>query len=370
MRKLRSTAKLVIAAVTIAALAGLSGCSKSTKPKQVRYNLYISASGYRGPEHSLHFDQFYVYDADSLTLRDSIPLPYMATELEVSPDGRWLYAQCNRQASAPGGLYKIDALTKEIAWSIPEDIGSITLLDDGKLLVLRLQAETDLIDAATGDVISTLPSDVNVLKGPVSGTKVAAVTPDSTPGWYRDTAVAVYDVKSGEVHGLYVPRLASGQALSAIFTARLHPDGKRVMVIGWYAGSAYSWFMVGDVETGKRLLRHRLDRAGGEIAVSEDGALAVASDPGDALTGVAGQQVLFFDLTKMELLKTLAGPVPLPKQVRFLPGDRKMAIAMMVGMGTAPFCIVDRTTLSVENTIQLPDSEPVIGALGVGPRPE
>jgi hypothetical protein len=369
--------RMVILAVSaVLFLAGISCCSKSTKPKDVKYNIYISATGYRGDAESTRFDQFYVYDADSITLRDSIPLSTKALELEVSPDGRWLYAQCTSWGrQTPGGLYKIDALTRQAMWSIPGNAALITLLDGGRLLTRELLEETEVIDAATGDVITRLPSTIRILKGPPNGTKVAAVVPDSTIDFLGDSAVTVYDVKSGAVHGLYVPRLSTGEAFQAIYTARLHPDGKRVMVIGVYGPMSYCWFMVGDVESGETLLRHRLYSPFGEIAVSFDGVLAVASDPSSpGGFGSTREAVEFFDLSTLEHLKTLDWTSdilpPTPSQVHFVLDDRKIAIAPTSSwIVTGPFCIVDRATLSVERFVELPYHEPNVGALGAGPRP-
>jgi hypothetical protein len=363
----------VLGAVTGAVLAVLGcavliGCSKPTKPKDVKYNIYISVAGYRDGTSATRFDQLFVYDADSLTLRDSIPLRTMAMELEVSPDGRWLYAQCTSWGPTPGGLYKIDALTKQVAWSIPGN-GLITPLDGGRLLTREVWGGTDVIDAATGDAITRLPFDVRILKGPPNGTRVAAIVPADTIDLFRDTLVTVFDVKSGETYGHYVPRLSTGEALEMIYTARLHQDGKRVMVIGLYGYIKYCWFMIGDVETGETLLRHRLYSPFGEIAISEDGALAVASDPSQPLIGESRTAVEFFDLNTMQHLKTIGGPVTLADQIRFLLGDRKIAISPTPGFTASPFCIVDRATFTVENKLPFPEDELFVGALGVGPRP-
>ena len=359
---------MIFTASVVAFLAGICCCSKATKPKEVKYNIYISARGYREATSATRFDQLFVYNADSLTIRDSIPLRTMAVELEISPDGRWLYAQCTSWGSTPGGLYKIDALTKQVVWSIPGN-GLITPLDGGRLLTREVWGGTDVIDAATGDVITRLPSTTRIHKGPPNGTKVAAIVPDSTISSERDTAITVFDVRSGEMYGHYVPRLSTGEALEMIYTARLHPDGRRVMVIGLYGYIKYCWFMVGDVETGETLLRHRLYSPFGEIAISEDGALAVASDPSQPLIGESRTAVEFFDLNIMQHLKTLSGPVTLAGQIRFLLGDRKIAIAPIAGFAGWPFCIVDRATLTVENTVQEPYEGLYTGALGVGPRP-
>jgi hypothetical protein len=366
----------VLRAVAGATLAGfacavLAGCGKTTKPEPVKYNIYLGAFGSREGTSATRFDQFFVYDADSLTVRDSIPLPAMAVELEVSPDGRWLYAQCMNRGPTPYKLYKIDALTKEVVWSIP-GYGLITLLDGGRLLT-RERFDTEVIDLATGDVITRLPSTIRILKGPPNGTKVAAIVPADTTDFFWDTLVTVFDVKSGETYGHYVPRLSTGEALEMIYTARLHQDGKRVMVIGLYGYIKYCWFMVGDVETGETLLRHRLYSPFGEIAISEDGALAVASDPSQPLFGESRQAVEFFDLISMKHLKTLDGYSGLlawyPRQVRFLFGDSKIVIGSYAEFTTGPFCIVDRTTLTVENTVQQPYDGLINGVLGVGPRP-
>ena len=160
-----------------------------------------------------------------------------------------------------------------------------------------------------------------------------------------------------------------------VYTARLHPDGKRVLVIGLdpWAGA---WFMIGDVETGETLLRYPLRSPFGETAISEDGLLAVVTDPPPALVmeGINGSGPAFFDLANLRHLKTLNEStgqyVGMPGQARFLPGDREIALGPIADGSTESILyIVDRATLTVNRRLRLPDSEPITGALGVGPRP-
>ncbi len=342
-------------------------CGKATKPKPVTCNIYISATGWHSTKPSSRFDQLYVYDADSLSLIDSIPLTSMADALEVSPDGRCLYAQC-----ADGGLFKIDALTRNVVWSVP-GMGRITLVDAGRLVAREGLEGTDVIDVTDGHVIKQLPLDIRVLSGPSNGTTVAAILDDTTPDFHGDSAVTVFDVRTGAHYGYYVPRLSTGEALQAIYVARLHPDGKRVAVIGLFGSVRYCWFMVGDVLTGETLLRQQITRPFGDIAISEDGKLAVVTDPGQPWYGEGGNGPSVFDLTTLKHLKTLREESDLlswaPAQVRFVSGDRKIAFAPYPMWGGGTVFIVNRATLVGERAAEKPYSGAFLGALGTGPRP-
>jgi hypothetical protein len=97
-------------ALAVFACAVLPGCDKAIKPKEVKYNIYFAGSWYQGRsgDDYIYSRHLYVYDADSLTLRDSIPIPNQAVNLEVSPDGHGLYAWCVSWSSYESNLIKID----------------------------------------------------------------------------------------------------------------------------------------------------------------------------------------------------------------------------------------------------------------------
>jgi hypothetical protein len=139
-----------------------------------------------------------------------------------------------------------DAVTKQVAWSVPGN-QIVAFLDQGRFLMKGTRTGPEVIDPADGHTIRQFTIPVHVMLGPPNGTKIAAVVRDSSAATW-DTVVTVLDVKTGEMYGHYVPRLISGEALQVIYAGRLHPDGNRVLIIGVYGDGEYSWFMVGDVQ--------------------------------------------------------------------------------------------------------------------------
>jgi hypothetical protein len=350
-------------------LTSLAGCDKATKPKNVKYNLYVGAT-HIGSAPDSSYNRIYIYDADSLTLLDSISQAHFTAQLAVSPDGRWLYILDFTGHWQVMTMWKIDARTKQVAWSRSDRGGYLRFLANGKLLL----AGNDVLRPDDGGLVRHIDDSLRLLWGPAPGTVVAATVSASPPGPENDSVIRAIDVVTGEVSGRYVARLSTGVALQDIHTARLHPDGRRVLAIGVYGSVDYSWFVVGDIETGQTLFQQRIYRHLGEIAISSDGSLAAVTDP-----GTPG----FFEGGTLHVvdLRTLSFITPTPRipgsQVRFLPGDQKIITAPAADPGlwdSGPMRIIDRTTLQLEKTIWPIGfdsagnwSHP--GGLGVGPRP-
>jgi hypothetical protein len=368
-------------ALALLVCAGLAGCDKATKPKPVKYNIYMGASMFDTVNVDSFWGWIYVYDADSLNLIDSISLTLIdptrrsmfADELAISPDGRWLYILGASQYSIPATLWKIDAQTKQAVWSRPgfDDtrLLSVRVLQNGALLLV---ADT-VFRAEDGSMVRTLPDSLHTMWGPVSGTKVAA-TVRSRPQEGYDSIISVIDVVTGEVSGRFVAHLTSGVPLEHFYTARLHPDGRRVLAVGVYRSDYYCWFVVGDMETGQTLYEYRLDHPFGEIAISNDGLRAAVTDPGGLAWGEYGR-VYVVDL------QALSVTIPTPPaellhrnwaaQICFLPGDRRVATApQSYWYGHGPLSAIDLTTMRFEKSVWLPDSVLMFtGGLGTGPRP-
>jgi hypothetical protein len=367
-----------VAGVALALLvcASLAGCDKATKPKPVKYNIYLGGmheSAYTGDS---SYGWIYVYDADSLSLIDSISLNHLdptprafTDELAVSPDGRWLYVLAASEYSIPATLWKLDARTKQAVWSRPgfDDtrLLSVRVLQNGALLLVG----DTVFRAEDGSVVRTLPDSLHTMWGPASGTKVVAIVLSRSPA--ENGAIRAVDVATGEVSGRYVAHLSSGEALFEVYTARLHPDGKCVLAVGLHQGY---WFVVGDLETGQTLFQYRLNGGFGEVAISDDGMLAAVTDPGSRLIGGPGR-VHVVDL------RTLSVTIPSfpaellhwywAEQICFLPGDRRVATApQSYWYSHGPLSTIDLTTMRFEKSVWLPDSAGMAtGGMGVGPRP-
>ena len=360
----------------------LTGCSKSTKPKPVKYNIYMGASMYDSVNVDSFWGWIYAYDADSLNLVDSISLNLIdpthrslfADELGVSPDGRWLYVLAASPKPEPSTLWKLDARTKQAVWSRPGFDDSrkmlVRVLQNGALLLVG----DSVFRAEDGSVVKALHDSLLTMWGPVSGTKVAAVV-RSRPQEGYDSIISVIDVVTGEVSGRYVARLTSGVPLEHFYTARLHPDGRRVLAVGVYRSDYYCWLVVGDLETGQTLFEYRINHPFGEIAISNDGMLAAVTDPGAISIGEYGR-VYIVDLKTLSVTK----PTPpaallhrnLAAQISFLPGDRRVATCPKSSwdLNFGPLSTIDLTTLRFDKSVWLPESTRMFtGGMSVGPRP-
>jgi hypothetical protein len=269
----------------------------------------------------------------------------------------------------PAGLWKIDARTKQVVWSCTTEVKRnrrqfVQILGNGRMLL----SGNEVRRPEDGSLVRRLDDSLITMFGPVPGTKAAAIIrqhPTSSMGY--DSIIRVVDVATGEVSGRFVAYLTSGVPLQQFYMARLHPDGRRVLAIGLYGSYDNTWFVIGDIETGRTLFRQKIYRPLGEIVISSDGDLAAFSDNGMSILGEGG-------ILRIIDLQTLS-PIPLNSpvlsgQVRFLPGDRRVITAPPSDLSaTGPMRVVDLNTLTLERTIWLPTVEPFIGGLGIGPRP-
>jgi hypothetical protein len=371
-----NTRSFVAALSAVVVVASLVGCGDPTKPKDVKYNLYVGATHLATSPEDSSFNRIYIYDADSLTLLDSIYQAHFTWYLDVSPDGQWLYVTDFTSYSTNPTVWKIDARTKQVVWS-RSDLWGVRCIANGTLLL----AGRDVLRADDGTLVRHLSDSLYPFWGPVSGTRIAAIGHTSDPDRASDAIVRVIDVATGEVSGGYIARLSSGETLQGIYTARLHPDGRRVLAIGVYASDYNSWFVVGDVVTGQTLFEYQINYPQGEIAISSDGNLAVFTDPGTPSFGEWGvpYTVDLRTYRVTEPVRPSASTRDFPimgSQVRFLPGDRRIVTAPAADPSLSdggPLQVIDVATMTLEKTIwpTFYDSlnwQPV-GAMGIGPRP-
>jgi hypothetical protein len=351
-------APLVVLAATLA-------CNdKGTEPEPVKYNVYIAALDWVD---GVATDPLFILDADSrLEVIDSIPQIGSLYDMEVSPDGRWLYTFVHRGAvyGCPNdSLRRIDLASKEIVWAIPSGLDTrISLLDDGKF-ILRSWSHCsdnppgqDLLDAATGQAMKMLPDSLVYMEGPVEGTEVAAIA-RPIPN-QEETPIVAVDVITGEVRGRFVPHLPSGQRLSTSF-ARLHKDGESVLVMAGLS-QTLAWAMVGNLRSGEVQLMQRIYSLYGEGEFSDDGSIAVTGDLSGGLT--------VFDLDSMAHRPS---PEVYGTQVEFI-GDSRTVVTCGFGdyfHATDPLLRVDLRALQITDRVELPLPEPLLGAMAVGRRP-
>ena len=348
------TWRMVVLAVAAAfVVASICCCSKSTQPRDVKYNIYIGAMHLAANDDDSTYSRIYIYDADSLTILDSICREHEAESVCASPDGRSLYVVDRIAYNLASRLSKIEIHSKQVVW-VRENLGGYPrFVSNGKFLLCG----KDVLKPDDGTRLRRFSDSLWTMFGPVSGTKVAAV---------RDLVVTLIDVTTGESSGRWVPRLSNGLALDVGY-ARLHPDGRRVLAIGLYGNVEYSWFVVGDVMTGETLFEYRVSLSNGEIAVSENGSVAVVTDP----PGAWGyeQTLNVIDLDHLTLIRKFTNELALQSQVRFLPDNMHVALARPSGIyHTGPLQIVGLNGMSVRGA-QLPSHSPFIGGLDIGPRP-
>ncbi len=365
----------ILALLSVVVLAVyFTGCGDPTKPKDVKYNLYVGATHLATSPEDSSFNRIYIYDADSLTLLDSIWQAHFTWQLDVAPDGRWLYVTDFTSYRTNPTVWKIDAHTKQVIWS-RSDIWGVRCIANGTLLL----AGRDVLRADDGSFVRHLSDSLYPAWGPVSGTKIAAIGHTANPEGASEQIVRVIDVTTGEVSGGYVPHLSVGITLEGIFTARLHPDGRRVLAIGAYGSVFNSWFVVGDVVTGQTLFEYRIQYPHGEITITEDGNLAAFTDPGTPSFGEVGIPYVV-DLRIYRVTKAPFNPDSMPitgSQVRFLPRSDRIVTAPAADPGFTdggPLHVIDAATMTLEKTIwptgsNLSVNWPRVGGIAIGPRP-
>lgn len=301
----------------------LSGCSgrKATEPpaEPVQYNIYLN---------SLVTGAIYIIDADSLTVIDSIPGIGWVLGMAASPDGRWLYVQADSGFTMVGQLLKVDLSTNEVVARLSGRYQELTLLDNGNLLLRGWKFcgqghGAELVDPHTLTSLGGFPDSLCPQSGPVGGTEVAAKTMDGTNRILR------VDVLTGEVTGSYTPAISSGGGLFA-YRAMLHPNGRWAIVLGRRSSMQDSWLAIGDVVSDSTLFERRLVYPLGDIAVSDDGRFAVATDPGQP--GLDYRILVeLYDLSKLSAIVRFGGYGTLPVQVEFLPGTDHFVVTKGTG---------------------------------------
>jgi hypothetical protein len=291
---------------------------------------------------------------------DSIPQIGALYDMEVSPDGGFLY-NCVRRGRGYDSLRCIDIKRKEIVWSVPRTppYNSLALLDNGRIILGRKGFGTgaaDLIDASTGRIIKVLSDSIRYDEGPVSGTKVSGLV-----GTYPDSRVVGVDVLTGEVWGEFRPHYPGGPPLPTAFT-RLHPDGDKVLALDG-VDIGVSGAIIGSLSTGNTLITGRMYSPFGEGQFSADGRLAAVGDKNSFLR--------VFDLDSMT---TIAWPDienGFATQIEFI-GDSHVIVTAQFGdyfQGTDPLVRIDLTALQATHGLLLPLPEPLVGPLAVGLRP-
>lgn len=365
------------AIIAVIGLLAASCTDKVTPPvaPPTPYNIYAAGMDYsKWPNE--RYGQFYVYDADSLTLLDTIPLPdnLLPWTAVVSSEGRWLYAGCQREIAPIGGfIVKIDLTADTLVW-IKRRTGDerLRLLEEDQIIC----AFPDLYDAVTGEPAGKVSFDTTlglVLgSGPLVDREMAAITFDSTTG-ARNVLIALNPF-TGRTRGWLVPtvRIGDGDWPVPPVVTRLHPDGRRVLVVGG-TPSIGAWFVVGDLITGDVLFTSPVSHDWSEIDINEEGTLASVAVYADWVFGQGSPGVYLFDLVNYRQLRHY-GAAELyewPAQVRFIPGTTRIAVhGIPHSMGGGWLQVFDIQSAGPSTPAGWPFNEPVPGGLAIGPRPQ
>ncbi|HUU44369.1 MAG TPA: hypothetical protein VM118_01440 [Acidobacteriota bacterium] len=361
-------AKFSVTAFASAAVLGfMLSCvsERGIEVQPVEYLIYTGVSQHAlGPDPS----QMYVYDAADFGLLDSFPVPSTVFDMAASPDGNALYLQMDTPwPDQEEPLVRMNAKTKEIEWSVTGNGPSVQLLKAGRLLLNG----HDVLDPGTGRLLRQLPDSLSLGRGPASGTQIAAIAtrPDGYGG--EESIITALDIETSDTHGSYLVRFPSG-GLTWVYYARLHSDGKRVLLIVRHRWLFTSWFVIGDIERGATLLQYRMIYPFGEVAIDDSGRLAVVTDPSWPMIWDSEATVDIFDLETLQHLRRFSrGETGRDSQVRFLPDRNRIVTGPIAGPWDAgPLHVVDLVSLTVSDTIYPPsDSTTYPGALAIAVRP-
>ena len=344
--------KFSVTAFAPATVLGLMLSCSSERGIEVQPVEYVIYTGVSQPAIGPDPSQMYVYDAADLELLDSFPLPAPVFDIATSPDGNELYLQMD--PPYPGDekpLVRMNARTREIEWSVTGNVPTVQLLKAGQVLLNG----HDVLDPVTGRLLRQLPDSLSLGRGAASGAQIAAIATRDDGNGGEESTITALDIETSETRGSYLVRFPSG-GLTWVYYARLHVDGKRVLLIVRHRWLSTSWFVIGDLETGGTLLQHRLIYPFGEVAVDESGRLAVVTDPSWPMIWDSAPSVDIFDLETLQHLRRFSRiETGYDSQVRFLPdGDRIVTAPMAVEACSGPLHVIDLVSLTVSDTIYRP----------------
>jgi len=304
----RSLSKWVLRASLLAGgLALACATERGLEPKPVRYNIYANEN---------HTGNIYVIDADSLTVVDSIPGMGYVDNMVASADGRYLFAQLWATRTV-----KIDVLTKSIVASYPDDtFSNLFLLNEGRLLI-RERCQLEHIDPATFRITFVDSTRICEVTGAPHGTRVVGSRPDQS-------RLLVYDSGKEKMVADFEARTLEGTPV-AVYCAALHPDGRRVLVLGRESYDR-TVFLVVDVATESTLFQYPLAMPFGEIGISPDGTRALVTDPGQPeFDQTVGTLDVFYldELKHVVRFNRFWGYTQAVHRIRFLPNTTIAVIA-------------------------------------------
>lgn len=350
-----------IGLIAVATLGCLLGCTgeRVLEPHPAKAVLYVSLTAH---VEGVSVKRLYTYDADSLDLIDSLPIAPWAIFPTNNPSE--LIVQLS-DTDATDFTTRTFRLNLQTGAQIEICRGGYRVIQLGGGTLLAYQGDScsaEIYDATSGAHVRTVRSACDFGESDSPRPVLLYKEIGDISSITDDTIAVLTDACTGEMLGRFVPRLASGANL-IIASMRLHQDGTRVMFIGLTILGEKA-LVIGDFNSQQVLFEHPLANVFGEIAVSSDGAVAAASDPGDFFSG-GPRYIEVIDVAESRYLTRLDVYIGLPPasigRLLFLPGER-LATGPAEGMNRpGPLSVVDLRTLSTQSVIQLPYSSPDLG---------
>lgn len=328
------------------------GCSEERPlpPPELRLQIFAGAIDYTtvGFPRSVMF----IYDYDSLVLRDSICLAEVSVDATVSADGRSVFV-ATAPASWRNSLWKFDALTKQELWHVRlpdqplpvEYRGRVRLLDKGRMVMLNRK----VFSAETGDTLKSFPDHQVPFGGTQTGTRIAVGT--ISHGQSYPVHLSGMDLSNDSTWGFYMPHLEGGPNFVRTWSAELHHDGRMVLALGQAARPPFNWFVIGDLGTGETLLEQSLGSIVGEIALLANGRFALISDVDRTGT------IDMYDLSTFEHLKHVTTELQMRVGQIVVVDDRLELVTSTDGLGSSVghISVWDGQSLNLLRSTQLPN---------------
>ena len=314
--------------------------------------------------------RIYELDADSLHVTDSILIisrKYsMISRILVSPDGRNMYIHAHEYPPIRHTIYHVDTRTRSIISEVEGFEESPILVDKGNILVVNKRYRDSqrsrclILDIQTLAVVDSFPIGVRVHRASVD----SRIVPVEMEG---ESKLRLLDLRTRTITDEYdIPKLNPESNYSdLLYDVLLHEDQRTVLIARQFA------FEIGDVSTGRNLVRVGRMREQGEIAITEDGLTALVAYPSVWWTGTP-DRLDVYDVTsgnRQGSILSERGNLFASGRIALLP-DRQRALtcADPGSSSVGEMHVIDVQTMTIAESRSLPEVG-YVTAIAVGRRP-
>lgn len=342
-------------AVVVATMSGLN-CSKErgVNPKpELSYRLYAVGGGLAPPLY------YFEVDDSSHHIIDSISDIGSVYQMDISPDGRFLYV--GRNVVGGTEIVLIDVVAKSEIGHFPGS-GLFALSGTGDTIVVDCDAGLCLLNASNLSVISVRSQSLPRPKSAKSKPWVASVT--TRP----DSSVVVYNYATDSI-------VAGGNCfgLDGIKIAPLHvsidPEGKRLYVTAFRV-------LVIDIASWTTIAEFPMLSRFGQVGFGPGGSPVFLPDPGNQdfnfglIYAISPHDFQVLDTITAVGPPCRAFPRSLSKLCLSPHGSRSYGFKS-VAPGRAPILVFDTETFDIVEWIVLPGTcDGGIGDIATGPTPD